>query len=75
MINFKKNTVIVMTLIIITTVGSLSSILYYSNYIIKGESAIIFLIGDPQMEFDDLKYTSEQIRELEVQYGTYWNNL
>ncbi len=73
--NFKKNTVIVMTLIIITTVGSLSSILYYSNYIIKGESAIIFLIGDPQMEFDDLKYTSEQIRELEVQYGTYWNNL
>ena len=75
MINFKKNTVVVMTLIIIITIGSLASILYYTNYIKRGESAIIFLIGDPQMEFDDLKYTTEQIRELEEQYGTYWNNL
>ncbi len=72
---FKGKTIIGASLIIMVLIGILTPILYFTSYIIKGENAIIFLIGDPKMEFDDWRYTAEEIVELEVQYGEYWNNL
>jgi len=57
MIKFKNKTIIVSFLVATALISTLTPILYYTNYVIRGENAIIFLIGDPQMEFDDLRYT------------------
>ncbi|MBY9001076.1 MAG: hypothetical protein KGD64_09190 [Candidatus Heimdallarchaeota archaeon] len=75
MTEFEKKTIIVSSLVVIILVSILTPVLYNTSYIIRGENAIIFLIGDPPMEFDDWRYTSEQIADLKEQYGEYWNNL
>lgn len=56
-------------------IGSIIFPLYKFKYLRTGESAIIFIIGEPLMEEIDWSYNENQINELERQYGEFWRDL
>jgi len=72
MVEISKKTLAMGFLITLLSISVLTPVLYYTSYIIRGENAIIVVIGEPRMEEIGWNLNNEQINILEKQYGEFW---